>query len=119
MREFGSFGNSSDSNARVDDEDRFDCCRLCDVDFGLILFAGTSGDNMQPGEFECERIEVLEEFNDTQLEDFEADRVDVVEEARVEVEDSTGLPLSREFNGGNLLQLEDLLRCFRTGEKSC
>lgn len=121
MREFGNFGNNSQSDVRVEEEDRLDCCMLCDIDGGLFLFADKLGDNIQPGEFECERIEVLEEacldaegsrrpplsgeFNDTQLEDLEGDRVDVVEEARVEVPDNTGLPLSREFNGGNLLQL--------------
>lgn len=96
------------------------------------LFAGRSGVDVQLEDCECERVEALEEArvdaedryglffsagcNDVQEEDCECERVEAVDETRVEGQDRSGLPLSAEFNGGNLLQLKDPLRFFKTGE---
>lgn len=104
MSEFGSPGKSSDSDIRVDDEDRleaFDGCELCTAVPGTFLFTRGSGDEVQ-------------------LEDCEGERFEVTEEARVEADDGAGLPLSSEFNGGNFGQLKDRcpLHFFKPGART-
>lgn len=56
---------------------------------------------------------------DVQL-DLKAKRDAAKEDARVDAEESSGLPLSADFNGGNLVQLEDFCpRFFKPADKTC
>jgi len=56
---------------------------------------------------------------DVQL-DLKAERDAAKEDARVDAEESSGLPLSADFNGGNFVQLEDFCpRFFKPADKTC
>lgn len=55
-----------------------------------------------------------------QLDDFQCERDEVKEEARVEADDSAGLPFTAELNTGNLVQLLGCpLHFFKPEDKTC